>query len=158
MSGPSSSDLITRRKFLITEREDPLPCCAPGPIRVFATHDVSANITEDTYSSISFSPDQPALTVTTLNAVYVTALANITGASGDVIQMKVVYTIDASPTEYTAIAATPVTIPASGNATVYATGTFTPPSQATYTFYLQLNQTTGSGAVCNNATLYAQGT
>jgi hypothetical protein len=158
MSGPSSSDLITRRKFLITERTDPLPCCAPGPIRIIATLDVSANITEDEFTSIVLNPNPTTLTVTTLNPVYVTALANSTGASGDVIQMKVVYTIDASPTEYTAIAATPVTIPASGNATVYATGTFTPPSQATYTFYLQLNQTTGSGAVCNNATLYAQGT
>ena len=157
MSGPSSSDLITRRKFLITERANPLPCCAPGPVRVFATRDVSANITEDEYSAITLTPDPTTLTITTLNEVYVTALANITGASGDVIQMKVIYMIDASSSEYTVIAATPVTLPASGNATVYATGTFTPPSQSTYTFYLELNQTTGSGAICNNATLYAQG-
>jgi hypothetical protein len=157
MSGPSSSDLINRRKFLITERQDPLPCCAPSSVYFFSSTDISGSIATDSSGSAALiSPTE--LTITTINPVFVTGLVTLNGTVGDVIVMSVVYSISPSAIEYTVIPGTTVTLPASGYATLFEVGSFTPPKAGIYTFTLRLRQTVGTGARYLNAVLYAQGT
>ena len=160
MSGPSSSDLITRRKFLITERSDPLPCCFPRDVVQFVTSDVSGTISDISFNIVPFAPYPPPtqLTITTLNPIYVVGIANFTDASLPTsVALKITYSLNPSPAEYDIFPAVSKTLSTAGSATVAGSGSFTPPSVGTYNFYLKLKQTSGGGAYYTNAFMYIQG-
>jgi hypothetical protein len=159
MSGPSSSDLTTRKKFLITERADPLPCCAPAATYVFAFTDLSGSIPSPEYvSSVTLNPNPTSLIIKTLTPIVVTGQANISANAGASVVMKVTYSIGTSPTEYIIVPDTTLAFPVSGNANIFGSRTFTPSAVDTYRFYLYLKRSAAASAYYNTATLYAQGT
>lgn len=155
MSGPSSSDITTRKKFLITERNDPLPCCTPASNYLFLTTDVSGAVPEVNYAGSTLTG---SITVNYNAPIAVVGIANVTGAAGDVVKMGVFVTSPVA-TNVQVIPDVTVTLPASGNATLFGTGTIDPVlATGVYTFSLLLKQTVGTVAYWNNATLYAQAT
>lgn len=156
MSGPSSSDLTTRRKFLITERLDPLPCCGPPSHYTFAYRDASGSIPSPNYTSSVFIFGT-TLTVSTLTPIIATATANVTGTPGHTVTMAVYYRNSPSGTTYYVIDGPGVLIPASGIKPIFATTTFAPTAIGDYIFNVQL-KSSEPGDVYNVVTLYAQGT
>ena len=156
MSGPSSSDLINRKKFLITERNEPVPCCSPPSSYDFEYTDASGSIPEDEYDTAAVTA---TLTVVAINPIVVTAIANVSGTPTQAVTMGVFYYIGPpGPPETQIIPDTSATIPNTPtNTTLFATTTFTPTEIGTYTFFLRL-KSTGTGDNWNNAALYVQGT
>lgn len=157
MSGPSSSDFTTRRKFLITERQDPLPCCGPPSNYVFAYVTTTGTTIPSPNYTTSVFPFGTTLTISTLKPVITTATANVTGTSGQTVTLGVYYTITPSGTTYYAIDGPGEVIPASGIKPIFATTTFTPSAVGDYLFNVQL-KSTDAGATYQMVTLYAQGT
>lgn len=162
MSGPSSGDLTTRRKFLITERNDPLPCCFPRDVVKFVSLESSGAISDISFNAVPFDPYPTQLTITNLNPIYVVGIANFTDTivpapPNTTVALKVTYSLSPSATEYDVFPAVTKTISAPGSATVAGSGSFTPSSVGTYNFYLKLKQTLGTGATYTNAFMYVQG-
>jgi hypothetical protein len=156
MSGPSSSDLITRRKFLITERNDPLPCCSPQPVYATDSSEGAFDLSSQYVDSLATVD----LTFTTTNTVIVTAIANATaadpGGAGTVTLAVFYFNASVSPTEVELADVSAVVFDGE-NKTLFLTTTFTPPFAGIYTFTVRMKDSTGNGT-CNNAFLYAQGT
>lgn len=153
MSGSSSSDLITRRKFLITERNDPLPCCAPQPVYATDSSEGAFDLSDQYVDGLA-SVD---LSFNTTNTVIVTAIANATAVGAGTITMAVFYfNPSVSPTEVE-LADTAVSVSDGENKTLFLTTTFVPPITGLYTFTVRMKDSTGNGT-CNNAFLYVQGT
>ena len=153
MSGPSSSDLTARRKFQITERNNPVPCCGPSPVTLFENRTAELELNVEYQGA--FSVPLPALTVQSIAPITVVAIANVTGSSGQTITMKVEYNSNLDPTLIEIILEV-ITLSANGSVTLYGTATFIPTAADTYNFQVSLK--TSSGApICNNVTLFAIG-
>jgi hypothetical protein len=154
MSGPSSSELTRRRQFLITERDNPVPCCAPAPIYATDSSDAAVDLSSGYVTNLA----SVTLNLTTTRTVIVTAITNATAAATEgegAFTMAVFYSNDLSANVQ--LDSVTETLFDNQNKTFFLPTSFIPPvTGEDYTFTVRMLDSALNNGTCNNAFIYVQ--